>query len=279
MSYNIFISYAREDIEFAVQLHTFLREEGFRPWMDKKDILPGQNWDLTIKKQLEKADFIILMISSISIKKKGYVQEEFKIALDYCKTKEESDIFLIPCKLNDCELPSNLNQYHWVDIDSVDSMQQIAKAIRFKDVENGNNSSETTNVDFEGYLKDIAHETKYVSSILHIIKNTLGLVGNLKSNLPQSSITFKFIYNNIKNYVFIRSLASNHEKNKSLEHFFLELTSRKGKAIIIYKEDLSPFEKLQVYDFEMNHENIDLLKIQSENQFKFQQTFQKYYPL
>lgn len=44
--YNkIFISYATEDYPYADSLHSFLSGNGFKPWMDKKDLLPGQNWE------------------------------------------------------------------------------------------------------------------------------------------------------------------------------------------------------------------------------------------
>ena len=98
MNDRVFISYAREDKASAEKLYVFLKSNGFTPWMDKMDLLPGQKWDIAINAALKKTDFIILLLSRISVEKRGFIQKEFKLALDFCKEKLESDIFLIPFK-------------------------------------------------------------------------------------------------------------------------------------------------------------------------------------
>ena len=40
---QIFLSYAREDAERVENLYQKLSDAGFKPWMDKKDILGGGN--------------------------------------------------------------------------------------------------------------------------------------------------------------------------------------------------------------------------------------------
>jgi hypothetical protein len=40
---QVFISYAREDIRAAKRLYEDLKNAGLRPWLDKTNILGGQN--------------------------------------------------------------------------------------------------------------------------------------------------------------------------------------------------------------------------------------------
>lgn len=110
---NVFISYAKEDIETAEKLFNYLKSFSYDPWLDKKKLLPGQDWNTEIRLALKKADFIVLLLSKISIAKRGYVQREFKLALEYCEQKFDSDIYIIPCKIDDCEVPEKLNKFQW----------------------------------------------------------------------------------------------------------------------------------------------------------------------
>ncbi|MDF2448078.1 MAG: hypothetical protein K0R26_582 [Bacteroidota bacterium] len=131
--YNkVFISYAAEDFQYADKLHKFLSENGFEPWMDKKDLLPGQNWDLMIQEALQKADFILLLLSSTSVGKRGYVQKEFNQAVIYCEEKLDSDIYIIPIKIDACQIPFKLNKFQWVEYSSTDYQNKILQAINFQ---------------------------------------------------------------------------------------------------------------------------------------------------
>ena len=41
---RIFISYARTDLQFATKLVKALELRGFEAFLDKRDILPGEDW-------------------------------------------------------------------------------------------------------------------------------------------------------------------------------------------------------------------------------------------
>lgn len=126
---KIFISYAKEDYRFAESLYTFLESNNFRPWLDKKGILPGQDWNFIIRKSLREANFIILLLSDISVQKRGYVQREFKLALEYYEEKLEDDIYLLPLKINDCQVPDRLSKFQWIEYDSKDCFDLLLQAL------------------------------------------------------------------------------------------------------------------------------------------------------
>lgn len=113
---KVFISYAKEDIEVAKNLYEYLTEQHLDPWLDKMKLLPGQDWDYEIRKALKEADFIVLLLSKTSVAKRGYVQREYKLALQYCEEKLPSDIYIIPCKIDDCEVPDALGKYQWIEL-------------------------------------------------------------------------------------------------------------------------------------------------------------------
>lgn len=125
---KVFISYAKEDYVFAEKLYDFLAENNFKPWLDKKNLLPGQEWDFEIKKGLRDANYVILLLSDNSVQKRGYVQREFKIALKYYEEKLEDDIYLIPIKINKCDVPDLLSSFQWIEFEN-NSFDSILQAL------------------------------------------------------------------------------------------------------------------------------------------------------
>jgi len=111
----IFLSHASEDKPKVRNLCKRLREDGFDPWLDKERLLPGQDWNLEIEKALRASDAILLCFSSLSVAKEGYIQREYKRAMKYLEEKPEGAIFVIPVRLDDCELPHFIREIQWVD--------------------------------------------------------------------------------------------------------------------------------------------------------------------
>lgn len=129
MNDKVFISYAKEDYAFAKKLYDFLKENDFKPWLDKKEILPGQDWNYILRKSLREANYIILLLSHTSVQKRGYVQREFKLALEYYEEKLEDDIYLIPLKIDDCEVPERLSKFQWVEYNSKDCFNLVFNSL------------------------------------------------------------------------------------------------------------------------------------------------------
>jgi hypothetical protein len=127
---QIFLSYAREDEEKVEKLYQRLSDVGFKPWMDKKDILPGEKWPSSIRRAIRDSDFFLVCLSTNSVKKRGWVQKEMKQALGLWQEKLEDDIYLIPVRLEDCEAPESLREFQWVDLFEEGGSEQLVRAIR-----------------------------------------------------------------------------------------------------------------------------------------------------
>ena len=132
----IFLCHAKEDIDHARSCYDHLKEAGFDPWLDEKNILPGQNWNLEIQKAMDQADFALILLSKGSIKKRGFLNKEILWALDKQKEMLEDDIFVIPIKLDGCQLPRSLSSFQAVDLFGSNGMERLIETLnhQFYDV-------------------------------------------------------------------------------------------------------------------------------------------------
>lgn len=129
---NIFLSYASEDRKRVLQLYDALMDSGLTPWIDAKDILPGENWDREIRKAIHDSDFFVACLSHLSISKRGYVQKELKQGLDAYASFPEGEIFLIPVRLTPCTVPESLSHLQWLDLFQVGGFKELIDVIRLQ---------------------------------------------------------------------------------------------------------------------------------------------------
>ena len=112
------------------QLYNDLVSFGFKPWMDKKDILPGEQWKSSIQKAIRNSDFFLACLSTRSVSKRSYIQIEFKDALKIWEEKLRDDIYLIPVRLDECNVPEDFRHLQWVDIFEPSGWERLLKAIQ-----------------------------------------------------------------------------------------------------------------------------------------------------
>jgi hypothetical protein len=113
---KVFLCHASQDKPVVRDLyHHLLAEDWINPWLDEEELLPGQDWNLEIEKAVESADAVIVCVSSISAKKEGYVQRELRRVLDIAQEKLEGAVFVLPVRLDDCELPRQLRDRQFVN--------------------------------------------------------------------------------------------------------------------------------------------------------------------
>lgn len=128
-TYSIFVNYAREDNAVVAQLCERLRERGFAPWIDTQDIVPGEDWKKALTRAIQTSTFFLACLSKNSVKKRGVVQEELKEALSVWNQKLQDDIYLIPVRIEDCEVPEPLAKFHWVGLFVDDGFEQLCRAL------------------------------------------------------------------------------------------------------------------------------------------------------
>jgi len=98
------------------KLHQRLSAEGWiDPWLDEEKLRLGQDWAVVIKEALDVADVVLVFLSRNSIQKEGFVQRELNHAWELSLEKPSDIIYLIPFRLDDCQVPRQLSSRHWGD--------------------------------------------------------------------------------------------------------------------------------------------------------------------
>jgi hypothetical protein len=127
---KVFLCHSSADKPKVRELYRSLRRRGLEPWLDVENLQPGHDWQFEIRKALDNSDAIIIFLSKNSVDKEGYVQREIKFALDRALEMPAGRIFLIPARLEDCELPYGLEKYQWVNLYEEGGYEKLIKALK-----------------------------------------------------------------------------------------------------------------------------------------------------
>ena len=137
MTGRIVLAYADEDRDEVRSLYERLRRAGFDPWLDDVDILPGRDRDAAIRNAIRNAAAVIACLSSKTIAKAGSLHRQLRQALSTLAEKPPGDIFLIPLRLDDCDLPAhdfrelglNLPDLQQADLFEADGFERLSRAL------------------------------------------------------------------------------------------------------------------------------------------------------
>jgi hypothetical protein len=128
---RVFLCHSRHDKPRVIELYRSLKQQpGIQPWLDKEDLLPGQDWALEIEKAVKRTHCVIVCLSKRAMDSAGYLHKEIKFALDVADQQPEGTSFLIPVKLEECEAPERLRRYHWVDLFEPDGYGYLLQGLR-----------------------------------------------------------------------------------------------------------------------------------------------------
>ncbi len=128
--FKVFLCYAHSDKESVHNLYTRIMEDGIHTWLDSKDLQPGQNWEHEIRKAILKSDVAIICLSREFNKQRGYRHEELKLALEKTELLDEDKVFIIPVRLEKCEMPESLQRLHRVDLFEAGGYKKLIRALR-----------------------------------------------------------------------------------------------------------------------------------------------------
>jgi hypothetical protein len=113
---QVFICHSSGDKPAARDLYARLKGDGYQPWLDEENLLPGQDWESEIRKAVKNSHVVVVCLSKGSVTKTGFGQKEIKVALDVADEQPANTIFIIPARLEDCDVPERLRKWHWVDL-------------------------------------------------------------------------------------------------------------------------------------------------------------------
>ena len=127
---RIFLLYARGDQELVWRLYRRLAREGADVWLDREKLIPGQDWQYEIRKAIHDSDLVIVCLSRRFNRQGGYRHEELKIAINKAHSLREGGTFILPARLDRCELPPALRRWQRVDLFEPDGLKKLVNAIR-----------------------------------------------------------------------------------------------------------------------------------------------------
>lgn len=132
---RVYISAVKEDEKMAEKIYDDLKSEDIAPWLDCRDLLPGQNKETAIRQAIEQSMYFLALLSGNSVSKGGYAKKELKIAMGLLEERSETDIFVIPVRLDECKPhDEKLRALHSVDLfESYENgLRQIFRVLKMR---------------------------------------------------------------------------------------------------------------------------------------------------
>jgi len=127
---RIFLCHSSGDKPAVRNLYQRLSSDGFDPWLDEEKFLGGQKWEPEIAKAVKNSDVVIVCLSHKAINKAGYVHKEIKFALDKAEEQPEDTIYLIPLKLEECDVPERLRHLHRIDFFEEKGYERLTNSLQ-----------------------------------------------------------------------------------------------------------------------------------------------------
>lgn len=126
---KVFLCHSSGDKAAVKDLYFRLLADGYEPWLDSMNLVPGQDWEAEIRKAVKSSHVVVVCLSKGSTTKTGFVQKEIKLALDVADEQPDGRIYLIPARLEDMEVPERLSKWHWVNLFEDDGYRNLLGAL------------------------------------------------------------------------------------------------------------------------------------------------------
>ena len=137
---KVFICHASEDKAFAANLYRKLEAGGVAPWLDKEKLRGGGEWDEQIKRTINREIdyFLVLQSKALQSKSIGYVNKEIFEARERQKSFRFGTRFIIPVRIEDCNVLEELDFLQTIDLDSEEKTDELIKIIKRDYTKRGN---------------------------------------------------------------------------------------------------------------------------------------------
>jgi len=128
---KVFLCHAHSDRDAVKALYDRLTKDGVDAWLDKEKLLPGQDWELEIRKAVREADVVVVCLSK-QFNQAGFRQKEVRLALDTAMEQPEGEIFIIPARLEESDTLESLRKWHEVDLFEGDGYELLVRSLQLR---------------------------------------------------------------------------------------------------------------------------------------------------
>ena len=112
---KVFLSYPSEHLKAAREVKNFVNSVGIECWFDKDSLVAGEDWDRARSEALRGASLVVLLCASQTNDRNGVYQRELNEALRLQDDRRMGTIYIIPFRIEDVALPSELARQQYVD--------------------------------------------------------------------------------------------------------------------------------------------------------------------
>jgi hypothetical protein len=127
-----FLCHSSADKPKVRDLFSQLATSGIEPWLDENSLLPGQDFNLEITTAVRNSDVVIVCFSRSSVTKVGYIQKEMRLVLDVADEQPEGSLFIIPVRLEECDIPNRFKHLHYANLYEHDGFSKLLNALKLR---------------------------------------------------------------------------------------------------------------------------------------------------
>jgi WD40 repeat protein len=106
---DVFLSYSRQDSEFARRLAASVSERGKEVWLDTEGIADGEVFPEAIKRAIEGSDAFLFVITPSSVKS-SYCEHE----VEYARAMQKRIVPVLRDPVPDSDLPPEIRDRNWI---------------------------------------------------------------------------------------------------------------------------------------------------------------------
>jgi len=125
---RVFISYSRKDEDFAQELLSGLQLSSFEPYLDKHDIVAGEDWKARLGRLIEAADTVVFVISPDAV-----ASERCAWEVEHAATLKKRILPVVWRRVEETKVPQRLKQLNYIFFDrpliSLPSLIVLATAL------------------------------------------------------------------------------------------------------------------------------------------------------
>jgi hypothetical protein len=130
MKGNVFISYCNKDFKHVLEVRKRLEEAGLTVRMEAHSIMGGEEWRKELVGFICKADVFVACISSTWVDREIFAYKEVNVACELEEKLPKEVSFIIPARLEECNIPQELENRQQVDLHVVPGIETLLKAIQ-----------------------------------------------------------------------------------------------------------------------------------------------------
>jgi WD40 repeat protein len=122
---DAFISYAREDQDFARRLHAALVKAGHSLWVDWESIHPSSDWFTEIAQGIDQSDAVIFVVTRNSVQSK-----ECRAEVEHARRSEIRIVPVLRERVDPGLIPGGASAFQWVEFVDDTSFDESVLALR-----------------------------------------------------------------------------------------------------------------------------------------------------